>query len=166
MIRLSYYHPRYGRAGRLLSAMVTAVCLACSQSSGGHPPVYPVKGKVLFNGKPIAGGVVVYELAEGDAKGSPASPGTGPLRATGRIEPDGRFHLMAFPGAEGVPEGRYIVGISSMPPRTEGNLLDSAGAAKKGNPDVLRGRYSDPKTSGLRAEVFKDQPNEPTFDLK
>ena len=27
-------------------------------------------------------------------------------------------------------------------------------------------RYADPKTSGLQARVVKDQPNEPTFDLK
>jgi len=65
-----------------------------------------------------------------------------------------------------VPEGKYKVGISSIPPRTEANLFDSAPSAKKGNPDVLRGKYSDPKNSGLRAEVFKDQTNEPTFTLE
>jgi hypothetical protein len=165
MIRRSFFHRRYGRAAHLISAIVTAACLACSQSSGGHPPVYAVKGKVLYKGKPIAGGVVVYELEEEDAKTSLASSGSGPLRATGRIEPDGGFHLMAFPGAEGVPEGHYRVGISSMPPRTEESILDSDGTAKKGNPDVLRGRYADPKTSGLRAVVVNDRINEPTFDL-
>jgi hypothetical protein len=166
MIRPPSLYARRSRTGRLLIAMVVAASLACKESTGDHPPVYAVKGKVLHKGKPITGGTVVYELDEGDAKGSPAPPGSGPLRATGRIEPDGTFRLMAFSGTEGVPEGHYKVGISSMPPRTEGSLLDSAQTAKKGNPDVLRGRYADPKTSGLRAEVVKDQANEPTFDLK
>jgi hypothetical protein len=125
-----------------------------------------VKGKVLYKGQPIASGVVLFELEGGDpTSGAGAQPG-GPLRASGQIEPDGTFRLVAYQGAEGVPAGNYKVGISSVPPRTEGNILDSAAKAKKGNPDVLRGRYSDPKTSGLHAEVKKDETNEPTFDLK
>jgi hypothetical protein len=166
MIRRYFNHPRYGRAGRVAIAISTGVCFACSQPSGGHPPVYPVNGKVLYKGQPIAGGFVIYELEGADAKGSPADPGGGPLRATGRIEPDGRFRLMAFSGVEGVPEGHYTVGISSRPQRTENGVLGSAGAVKKGDPDVLRGRYADPRTSGLRAEVVKDGANAPTFDLK
>ena len=72
---------------------------------------------------------------------------------------------MAFAGAEGVPEGHDTVGISSRPPRTEAGLLDSADAVKKGDPDVLRGRFADPETSGIRTDVMKDRANEPTFDL-
>jgi hypothetical protein len=53
-----------------------------------------------------------------------------------------------------------------MPPRSEANILDAAGSAKKGNPDILRGRYADPNTSGLRAQVSKDEANAPTFELK
>jgi hypothetical protein len=167
MIRRPFSHPRYGRAGRLAIAISTSVWLSCSSTPGKNPPIYPVKGKVLHQGKPIASGVVVYELEGGVAEGTPAVAGGGPLRATGRIEPDGSFRLIAFPGAEGVPEGRYKVGISSRPPRTEGGVLGaSADAVKKGDPDVLRGRYADPKTSGLRDEVVKDRANEPRFDLK
>src|SRR5262249_5572430 len=127
-----------------------------------HPPVYPVNGRVPYEGKPIAGGVVVYER-EGQET---TSAGGGPFRSTGQLEPDGRFRLTAFAGVEGVPEGHYRVGISSRPPRTERGVLGSAGAVKTGDPDVLRGRFADPKTSGLRTEVAKDRPNEPTFDLQ
>jgi hypothetical protein len=167
MIRRPFSHPRYDRAGRLAIAVSMGVWLACSPTPAENPPVYPVKGKVLYKGKPISGGVVVYERETDEAKGTPTDPGGGPLRATGRIEPDGSFHLMAVRGAEGVPEGRYKVAISSRPPRTEGGVLGGpADATKKGDPDVLRGRYADPKTSGLRDEVVKDRANEPTFDLK
>jgi hypothetical protein len=64
-----------------------------------------------------------------------------------------------------MPEGHYKVGISSRRGRTEAGILDAGPKIQKGNPDVLRGRYSDPKTSGLRDEVVKDRPNEPSFDL-
>jgi len=61
----------------------------------------------------------------------------------------------------------YQVGISSTPPHSEGNLFsEKAGPKSKGNPDVLRGRYADPRSSGLTA-VVKEQPNEfAPYDLK
>jgi hypothetical protein len=166
MIRRSFFLGDLGRASRLMLLASTATLLACSQTPEGRPPVYPIKGKVLYKGKPITGGTVVFERDGGDPPESKAIPGSGPFRATGRIEADGSFGLQAFPDAEGVPAGWYKVGISSIPPRSEGNLLDAAASAQKGNPDVLRGRYADPKTSGLRAQVVKDQANEPRFDLK
>ena len=142
------------------------VLLGCGAADGDHPPVYAVKGKVLYKGTPVSSGVVLFELEGGDQKASNGAQPGGPLRASGQIEPDGSFRLIAYQGAEGVPAGNYKVGISSVPPRNEGNILDAAASAKKGNPDVLRGKYADPKTSGLHAEVFKDKANEPTFDLK
>jgi hypothetical protein len=151
----------------IVMLLAVATLVSARSFSEDHPPIYPIKGKVLFKGKPISGGTVVFELDGGSAPAaSKDNPAGGPLRATGRIEPDGSFRLMAFSGTEGVPEGNYKVGISSIPPRTEANLFDSAALARKSNPDVLQGKYSDPKNSGLRAEVSKDQTNEPTFNLE
>jgi hypothetical protein len=164
------WHPfgrsRCARAMQLTAAIATVAWLACAPT-GDHPPVYPVKGKVTYKGKPITEGTVIYELeGGGEAKGSPAEPGAGPLRGTGRIQADGTFQLRAFPGVEGMPEGHYKVGITSRPGRSEVGILDAGRKVKKGDPDVLRGRYADPKTSGLRNEVVKDRPNEPSFDLR
>ena len=162
---------RFGRSGRaramrLAAAIASVAWLSCAPT-GDHPPVYPVKGKVTYKGNPITEGSVIYELeGDGEARASPAEPAAGPLRVTGRIQADGTFQLWAFPGVEGMPEGHYKVGISSRRGRTEVGILDAGPKMKKGNPDVLRGRYSDPKTSGLRDEVVKDRPNEPSFDLQ
>ena len=164
LILRSCRRPHSRRVGGLLCLISAAMLVGCGGSEG-HPPVFPVKGKVLYKGKPVPGGSVVFELEGDSTSASKADPGSGPLRATGRIETDGSFRLMAFPGAEGVPAGTYKVGITSIPPRSEGNLLDAAKSASKGNPDVLRGKYADPKSSGLQAKVVMDQPNEPTFDL-
>ncbi len=122
---------------------------------------------MTYKGKPITVGTVLYELeGGGEAKSSDAASGTGPFRVTGRIQADGTFQLRAFPGADGVPEGHYKVGITSRPGRTEVGIFDPESKIQKGNPDVLRGRYADPKTSGLKDEVAKDRANEPSFDLQ
>jgi hypothetical protein len=162
MNRRPYLVSFRARLAGLLFCSSATLFLGCGQSAGDHPPVYAVNGKVLYKGKPISAGVVLFEL-ERDA---PAFSSSGPLRATGRIEADGSFRLMTFQGVEGAPAGSYRVGISSIPPRSEANILDASTSARKGNPDVLKGRYSDPRTSGLRTEVLKDKTNEPTFDLK
>jgi hypothetical protein len=167
MIRHRFFILRPALAAWFALCFGAVVFLGCSSSDGDHPPVYSVKGKVLFKGAPVSSGVVLFELEGGDQTPSNgAQPGGGPLRASGQIAPDGSFHLIAYQGADGVPAGNYKVGISSVPPRTEGNILEASASAKKGNPDVLHGKYADPKTSGLKAEVFKDKANEPTFDLK
>jgi hypothetical protein len=167
---MMFRHPfdRSGRARamRLAAAVAAAAGLSCAPT-GDHPPVYPVKGKVTYKGNPITEGSVVYELeASGDAKGSPGEPGAGPLRGTGRIQADGTFQLSAFPGALGMPEGHYKVGISSRRGHTEVGVLEAGPKLKKGNQDVLHGQYADPKTSGLKDEVVNNRPNEPSFDLK
>jgi hypothetical protein len=142
MIRRSLFLVHRARGGRLMFFAGTTAFLACSQTPEGQPAVYPVKGVVLYQGKPITGGTVVFERDGGDPVDPTSPQSNGPLRATGRIEADGSFGLTAFAGAEGVPEGQYTVGISSVPGRSEGNLFEAAASAKKGNPDVLRGRYS------------------------
>ena len=99
MIHRAMFHPYLGRAERMMILTITALCLACSQPPEGQPPVYPFKEKVLYKGKPISGGVVVFEMEGGDPPPSKSAQGSGPLRATGRIDVDGSFRLMAFPGA-------------------------------------------------------------------
>jgi hypothetical protein len=122
---------------------------------------------VTYKGKPITEGNVIYELeGGGEAKGSAPGPGAGPLRVSARIQPDGKFQLWAYPGVEGMPEGHYKVGVTSRRGRTEVGVLDAGPKIKKGNPDVLGGRYADPKTSGLSDEVVKNRPNEPSLDLQ
>jgi hypothetical protein len=165
MSRYSFGLSGCARAMRVAAAIVSVASLGCA--GGDHPPVYPVKGKVTFKGKPITEGSVIYQLeGGGDPKSSPAEPGSGPFRVSGRIQADGTFQLWAFPGIEGMPEGHYKVGISSRRGRTEGAIFDTGSKEKKRNNDVLRGRYSDPKTSGLKDEVAKGRPNQPSFDLQ
>jgi hypothetical protein len=154
------------RLSVVLVVMATAT-VACTQAARERLAVYPVKGKVLYKGSPLPGALVVLEKSEAATHGEKPLETTGPIRATGRAGPDGSFQLRTYQGNDGAPVGDYVVGVSSVPPKSEGNLFALDPSTKtKSNPDVLRGRYADPKTSGLKAQV-KAQDNElPPFDLK
>jgi hypothetical protein len=139
---------------------------ACSNSFEDHPPVYPVKGKVLLKGKPMNGGTILFEFS-GEGGDAPKGPSGGPFRVTGKINNEGTFNLVAYAGAEGMPAGDYRVGILAVQGRSESNLFDRKEiVTKKGGSAVSSNRYADPKTSGLTTQVSKDRPNEPVFDLK
>jgi hypothetical protein len=152
--------------GRLLLLAGTVVLSACSNSLEDHPPVYPVKGKVVVNSKPMSGGTIIFEFAGegGDAlKGPPGQP----FRVTAKIDHEGTFNLVAYTGSEGVPAGNYKVGILAVQGRSEANLFGrELNLPKKARSAVSNNQYADPKTSGLTAQVSKDGPNEPVFDLK
>ena len=139
---------------------------ACSNSFDAHPPVYPVKGKVVVKGQPMKGGTIIFEYDGADGAALKSPPGQ-PFRVTGKINNEGTFNLVAYTGAEGMPAGNYKVGILAVQGRSESNLLDKKLVIeKKAGSTVSSNQYADPKKSGLTAQVSKDTPNEPVFDLK
>lgn len=159
---------KFGRAfaWSLLLLAGTMLLPACRDSFGNHPPVYPVKGKVVVKGTPMIGGTIIFEYAGGNRDG-PKGPDGAPFRVTGKINDEGTFNLVAYPGSGGMPEGEYKVGILPTKGRTEGNFLDrKSSPATKGKAVVIPTLYADPKSSGLTARVLKSEPNEPVFELK
>jgi hypothetical protein len=158
------------RSGRvdwlwLLLLAGTILLPACSNSLEDHPPLYPVKGKVILDGKPMTSGTIIFEYS-GDGADAPKGSGGGPFRVTSKIK-DGTFNLIGYAGSEGMPAGNYKVGISATQGRSEDNLFGrEVVLPKKGKSAVSVSRYADPKTSGLTSQVSRDEPNEPVFDLK
>ncbi len=152
--------------GRLLLLAGTVLLSACSKAFDAHPPVYPVKGKVVLNGKPMKGGTIIFEYV-GEGSDALKGPPGQPFRVTGKINTEGTFNLVAYTGSEGMPAGNYKVGILAVQGRSESNLFDrKLVIEKKARSGVSSNQYADPKTSGLTAQVSKDKPNEPVFDLK
>jgi len=142
------------RAVLLTAAALAALC--CSSCQGGKR-FYPVRGRVLVNGKPAAGVSIVFYLVD--------DPDPKPVLPSAIVQADGSFELKTFVAQEralkdGAPAGPYQVSCVWYPPDLQKYL--NAGAAL---PDRLHGKYSDPKTSGLRADV-PEQPTElPLFEL-
>jgi hypothetical protein len=141
------------------SALLSAVALAalCMTSCSKGRAFYPVRGKLLVNGKPAEGVSIVFFLVD--------DPDAKPVQPSAIVAADGSFEIKTFVLQDrvlkdGAPAGQYQVSCVWYPPD-----LQKYVAAMAALPDRLKGKYSDPKTSGLRAEV-REQPTElPTFEL-
>src|SRR5947209_4912719 len=86
-------------------AVVVAVCLVCCSCGGQQVKLYPVRGSVLFNGKPAPGATVVFHRVGGaDAKTADQA-----LLPMGTVQDDGSFRLVTHPLGDGAPAGEYQV---------------------------------------------------------
>ena len=139
------------RAGGLLLAAGALVALA--SGCGGHkgPVLYSVKGSVRINGEPAKDVNVVFTPVTLPADG--ATP-LSPAAVTGE---DGSFRLMSFEPGDGAPAGDYQVTVIYPMNRFNKHLSGI---------DRLRGKFANPKTSGLTAKVEAKSNDLPPFDLK
>src|SRR5207302_444447 len=94
-------------------ALLVPALFVSSCGESGRRPAYPVHGRVLFEGAPIANAqVVLHPLAEDKAH---------PVRPTGRAAPDGSLTLTTYTAGDGAPEGEYAVTVElrRRPPDSE-----------------------------------------------
>jgi hypothetical protein len=146
----------------LLVFCSTAVLCACGGSDGERLPVHPARGTVLYKGKPLADALVVLRPVNASAKQG------GPPQSIGRTNSEGKFVLHTYVGDDGAPEGSYLVGISVSQAFSENRDLFENAKKKQVSrpaPDPLGTRYSDPATSGLKAEIKPGENEIPPFEL-
>lgn len=123
-------------------AVAVAVHGGCSSSAPPGPSA--VRGKVTFQGRPLAGGLVVFTPDR--QRGATGAP------ARGEIGPDGTFRL-THDGGDRIPPGWYRVAIAGAP---------SESVSEPGRP-AFPPQLRRPDTSGLVREV---QPGrEHTFEF-
>jgi hypothetical protein len=121
---------------------------ACQTRRYDPVPLYPVRGKVLFNGQPAVGAEVRFHPVTPSDKGifSPAA----------KVEADGTFALTTYENKDGAPPGEYMVTIR----------WDAVSYEEATLPDRLKGRYSNPKKSPWRIQVREVANNLEPFHIK
>jgi len=149
--------PSRGTAPAWLSAVLAFALPACQGNPDDRIPVFPAAGKVTYRDKPLADALVVFQRAD-----APADPSKTAPNPTSRTTAEGTFRLGTYEPDDGAPAGRYLVGVSTARASSgeSGPLAKRAGA-----PDVLKGRYADPRTSGLTAEIKEGANQLPAFAL-
>lgn len=142
---------------RLAGALLASVAFAAGCGGETRVDVYPTSGQVLHRGQPLANALVVLH----DARPVAEQQGRPIPRAT--TDKEGKFQISSYGGADGAPVGEYKVTVF-----TQGGELeegeDPEGA--KQEPDLLRGRYSNPDTSGLTATIKPGENVLPPFELQ
>jgi hypothetical protein len=135
----------FSRAELCLLLAMIVVLPSCGRND--HQPVYRVRGQVFDpEGNPAVGALVVFHpVNSGDAHAT---------RPLGYVDRQGAFELTTYEQGDGAPAGEYVVTIEWR------ERSPSPFGPQKEGADRLRGRYSDPKTSKLRAVVQRRGQNE------
>ena len=132
---------------------LAVVSLFSSCNSG--PRFYPVRGHVFVNGKPAEGVLVIFH---------PDGPDGCAVQPSGHVRADGSYELRTFLVKERVTKdgaiaGSYRVTCTWYPEDLQKYL------GNEHLPDKLRGKYADPKTTSLTAEVAEGPTEVPPFQL-
>jgi hypothetical protein len=150
---------RYFRISLTAVGLLAAV-LASGCSSSGNIKVYPVKGRVMFAGKPMVGGGSISFVPKNEQAGKTAG---------GIIQPDGTYVLGTYSEADGSMAGDFRVIITQQtvkePEATPDGAPPTAAATTTVAPaDRIPIVYANDRESPLTAKV-EPKPNEINFDL-
>ncbi len=115
-----------------------------------YEPVYPTTGKVFYLGTPAEWARVTLVSLDGR---DPKKPKPG-----GQVGSDGSFRLSTYASYDGAPAGRYAVTIVYPSPARKEN-------DENVGPDLLQGRYADPKTTPLTVQIKKGTNHLEPFNL-
>ncbi len=119
------------------------VCCSCSKDDN-RKAVFPVTGKILVDGKPVADIAIRCVDQAGFDRKNPTTSHT-------FTKPDGSFAISTYKSGDGVPVGDYVITLEWG----QRNLI----SMQYGGPDKLNGKYADPKTSEIK---FSVKPGVPT----
>ena len=136
-----------------------ALLLGCGAS--GQVKVYPVKGSVSYEGKPMAGGGSITFIPMSDQKGKAAG---------GIVKPDGTYVMGTYGESDGSMAGDFRVVITQStvtePERTpDGTAPPKEAVVTVAPADRIPAIYGDDRQSPLTAKV-EAKANELDFDLK
>lgn len=119
----------------------------CSGCGSGKPPVAPVSGKVVYQGKPLRFGYVFFHPEAG-------------TQGRGAIQPDGTFTLTTYLDNDGAQIAKHKVRVTSF------EVQDPAGDPKRfaggTGKSLIPEKYTSLVTTDLSKEVAAG-PN--TFEI-
>jgi hypothetical protein len=134
--------PTFKRSAALAVLLLTVI--GCGESGPERVTVYPAKGQITFQGKPIPGAMVTLNPQTQPAVEFPTP------RAS--VDADGTFKVSTFAGGDGAPEGKYTVTVQWYKPIKKGPDVTAG-------PNVIPPKYGKADSSPLVVEIAA-QPTE------
>lgn len=145
-------------ARTVVCGLLTVLILSSLGCGGGEkpPPLFPVSGKVTYQGKPVPGAKLAFIPANEDPK-RPSAAG----RASGETDADGEYELAwGVDQIAGSPAGKFKVIIFAF------QAVDDQHDSETKPPSLIPEKYDSPITSGLTATVNEDDDNVVNFNLE
>jgi len=156
-----FYLSKVLRACAAMGFMFLSGCGGGDKWVEGRPPVYPVSGQVMYQGKPLEGASVTFSPVEGEGS---------EFGASGQTNAEGRYSLTTFTQDDGAPAGRYHVTVTKATPIVYPDPRDPSTVnlppLKVEQKHLIPEKYSSPKTTDLEAEVSDSDENEFNFELE
>ena len=134
----------------VLFCVLSVIPCGCSKSSG--PEVFPVQGKVLFQGKPASYAKLTFFPVNQDSQDYLLGVIAGE---------DGSFELSARKPPEGEDSIQYEVAVSWRIPKNPNSTNDPDYGK-----ELLPPKYRDAKSSGVKVEITPDLTEIQDIDLK
>jgi hypothetical protein len=135
----------HGTRSRLWLLAVSAVLVAATGCSEKRVQVFPVTGKVTFDGKvPVGAQVVLHP--QGNLVLDNIAP-------AGTVKDDGSFKITVYKEGDGAPPGDYVATVHWF------KIVDDGGGPARG-PDVIPKEYSNPDTSPIKVTVKNGETTE------
>lgn len=144
----------------LIVTLGSLISVGCQREKYPRVAVVPAEVRVLYRGKPAVGAQVVLVPVNDDSPDG--------IKPRGRAIDDGTVKFGTYAHSDGAPPGEYRVSIRwANQTRSKDDDGEDAPPGPPGGvqPDRLRERYSDPKTSGLKVQVEPGKPI-PSIELK
>jgi len=136
---------------KVVFGLTAALALACA-ACGNKNNLYPVSGKVTYQGSPASGAAVFFVRQGGGSMNE--------HMIMGIVQENGSFELVCGPLGKGAPPGEYDVVIEWK--QVSGQ---SKGRPQHG-PDKLQGRYADPKQPRFHVTIQAKRNELAPFELR
>lgn len=143
----------FGNAATVLRSLFLGVAVVAATGCGSSEPpqveVFPAKGSITFQGKPIPGAIITLH---------PATPIENVPQPRANVDKDGTFTVKTYAGKEGAPEGDYKVTVLWYKPIYNGPDFTSG-------PNVIPQKYTQVDTTDIQIKIAAGQNDIPTIQL-
>jgi hypothetical protein len=146
------------------AVIATGLCCLILASSCGGPkipeiqgklPVFPVKGSVQMDGKPLSQAELTFYPVQ------PLPSGASKILPRARTQDDGTFSVTTYSDGDGAPEGSYRVTVTW---RGTGTGEDEERRTDD-DPNLVPPMYHNPRITKLRAKVEEGENTLPAFEI-
>jgi hypothetical protein len=136
------------RAALLIAVPSLLTLVGCADAVA---PVFPVTGRVTYQGKPAAGAQVFLNAVRANEIDD--------VSANATVKDDGTFAITTYEQGDGAPDGDYVVTVQWF------KLVTNDGGSGAG-PNVLPKEYASPSTSPVKVSVKGSPTDIPPIAIK